>query len=1342
MKKLSTNFKIKIVTVIVALLIVFANFSLSLPIIDNPNQYSGDAKYNVLKSSSSADNFEYSWDLSWGGIYDDYGQEVATDSQNMVYLVGSTDLTGSDNCDIIISKYDVNGQEEWVKTWGGSNDDKGYDIYIDASDNVYIIGITKSLGDTNGDLIIIKYDILGNEIWNKTWGGNQYELGLYIVEDAFGNFYVAGQTKSFGDLDGDICLIKYDNIFEEQWNVTWGGNEPDIAYKVGIDSNNYIYVVGHSDSVDSHAGYSDVVLLKYDQDGNYQWERTWGTSYDQRGMGLALDSNDNIYITGYSFGHPASSGKGFLLKYDSSGTYQWERIWGVNGQYGNYFYRIIIDNKDDLYISGCTKTYGIPDNYDALLLNYDTSGNQNWYKIWSGSGFDATPGICMDSQSNIYISGYSDTDSAGGYDALLIKYKNTLSLEITIHSPDFDDFYGSSAPTYWVTINGEYDAVWYTLDNGVTNITASGLNEIIDQTEWDKVADGIVNLRFYLNNSLGNLAYSDVNFTKDTVAPIITINSPIDYEKFGKISPSYYISIVEPYLDTMWYTIDGGVTNISADLPLIIPLTGTIDQIEWDKLGNGTVSIDFYADDESMNVGFAQVIIEKEATPPIITIISPSENYLFYTITPTFEVAIQEIDLNTTWYTLDDGLTNYIFTGLTGSIDQTEWDKYGNGTVTIKFYANDTYGYENFTQVTIRKDITPPTILINSPTPGAAFSAVAPAYDITVIDFQLDSMWYTIDGGITNISMSSSTGTIDQTEWDKKGEENVIIRFYGNDTLGNTEYSEVTIARDTITPAISINSPDPLELFGVLSPSYDLSIVESNLDSIWYTLDGGGTNITTSSLSGTIDQTEWNKLGNGTVTIQFYASDLAGHINTSQVLVLKDIIAPIITINSPNTADLFSNNVPSFSITIVESSLDSMWYTLDGGITNVSLSSLSGTIDQTEWDKLGNGTVTVQFYASDFAGNDGTSQILVYKDISAPVIFVNSPNTDEIFSSAAPTFDITVIDNQLDSMWYSIDGGVTLIPIVSTSGTIDQTEWDKNAGGNVYIRFYANDTLGNSGYLQERVIKDVLYGIDPVDLLTPSTFSELYGNFLNFSWTSLDLGFGAVNFTLQISNTSNFGHIVFQSEDITETPIVTNYSVPLSITTGQYYWRVQFTYKNYNGSWSDYFLFTFYINNYSPNLALEECTPTTGTRYTIFKITAIYYDLDNNAPFYIKILLNGISYFMEKVSPSDTDYINGCIYQYLTLLTPSTTAYTISFECSDGAFQYSTSTYQGPLVEPDSTPSTNQGEENLNSANTFAITMTFGITIGILIPPVAFAEKKVRKMKLGENFQRKSKRKK
>ena len=575
MKILSTNFKIKILIIAISVLIVFANFSLFLPIFDNSNQYSGDVKYNSLRSSSSADDFEYSWDSSWGGIYDDFGREVATDSQNKIYLVGWTDLTGSDNCAIIISKYDTKGQEEWVKIWGGINDDKGHDIYIDASDNIYVVGCTKSLGDTNGDIVIIKFDTMGNEIWNKTWGGTQYDTGTDIIEDTFGNFYVSGQTSSLGDVDGDALLIKFNNIFEEQWNVTWGGSELDIANKVELDSNNCPHVVGHSESLDPSPGESYVFLLKYNSSGDFEWERDWEVSYTQRGVGLALDSNDNIYITGYSFGHPASSGKGYLLKYDSSGTYQWEQIWGVDGQYGNYFYRIIIDSKDDLYISGCTKTYGIPNNYDAILLNYDTSGNQKWNKIWIGNGMDATPGICMDSFGNIYLAGQTDTDSVGGFDVLLIKYENILGLNITIISPE--------STTYTEPMSGYYPAT-YGFENDLDGIipqdwflgiatggTAQVVSELGGRKKVVQLVDTVTNGYPYLIQTFTSQTTGIIEFcvhkesgsTQIGVelrsAGIIATGIRIDYGNNGKFEAyqgSNYLEIAAgEYSDQTWFHI-------------------------------------------------------------------------------------------------------------------------------------------------------------------------------------------------------------------------------------------------------------------------------------------------------------------------------------------------------------------------------------------------------------------------------------------------------------------------------------------------------------------------------------------------------------------------------------------------------------------------------------------------------------------------------------------------------------------------------------------------------------------------------------------------------------------
>jgi len=1307
----------------------------SSPIGETPSAiYDGTDSRDTVAPQSADNPVTYEWNITWGlREFHDWGYGMVLDSSDNIYIVGTTENL-EDTYDMCLVKFNSSGVLQWYRTWGGDGIDRGFGIALDSSENIYIVGETRSFGAASSDMCLVKFDGSGVEQWYRTWGGSSFDNGYAIVLDSSDNIYITGRSVHNGYIK--VILVKYDSSGVEQWYRRWYSGGSNSGNGIALDSVENIYIVGKTEIPQ---GSSDMCLLKYDNSGGLQWSRTWGNSAGDYGESVAIDSSDNVYAVGNT-NIPGEYGTDIgLAKYDSSGVLQWYRTWGGNDY--DYALAITLDWYGDIFLAGYTYSFGAVMD-DMLLVKYSHSGVYQWNRTWGGSSGQCAYAIALDSSQNIYLVGSTNYYDGFGYvaDICMVKYKSDFTTtlpKIRIISPTPDEFFSNNAPDFQLSIfDASINTTWYTFDDGVTNITFSGLTGTIDQTEWDKKGDGDLNLRFYVNNTLGNSSYSEVTIKKDTTQPLITIDSPLEYELFGWLSPSFDLSVVELNISSMWYSLDGGSTNITSQ-----ELTGTINQNEWDKYGNGTVSINFYVKDEAENEGSVQVTIRKETIPPLITINSPNDNDLYHSIAPTFELAIQEPYLETTWYTLDDGVTPISFTGLTGNIDQSEWDKLGNGTVTIQFYANDTVGNEGMSQITIHKDIAAPIVYINYPIPGLVFSTLAPEFDISVVDSQLDSMWYTIDRGLTLIPIVSTTGTIDQTEWDKKGEELVEFWFYANDSLGNTAFSYRIIVKDTIQPIITINSPSLYDITGVWAPSFNLSIVEPNLDSVWYTLDNGVTNISTVSLSGTIDLAEWIKFGNETVTIRFYASDLAGHVGFSEVTVLKDIITPIITINSPNVGDLYTNIAPSFSISIEEPNLNLIWYTLDGGVTTISISSLTGVINQIEWDKLGNGTVTIQFYASDTVGNEGMSQITVYKDITAPLIVINSPTSDEIFSLVAPAFDITVVDNQFDSMWYTIDGGLTLIPMVSTSGTVDQSEWDKNGGGNIYIRFYANDTLGNSGYLEVRIIKDVLFGIDLVDLLTPSTFSELYSTNLDFSWTSLDLGFGVVNFTLQISDAIDFSNIFFEVDNIAETLIFTNFSGQIPIAQGQCYWRVRPTYRNNVGTWSDYFSFILNINNYAPSMTLIECTPTTGTRETIFRFTAMYYDLDDNPPLFINIILDGISYFMEKASPSDIDFTDGCIYQYLTLLTPSTTVYTISFECSDGAFQYSTSTYQGPLVEFDSTPSNNQGDYNIFSTDIFAIIMTLGITIGGIVPSIVFVEIKKRKIKSGEKTSIKMKKK-
>jgi len=294
-------------------------------------------------------------------------------------------------------------------------------------------------------------------------------------------------------------------------------------------------------------------------------------------------------------------------------------------------------------------------------------------------------------------------------------------------------------------------------------------------------------------------------------------------------------------------------------------------------LGNTTIQmpsdgqhqIQVFGNDSLGNIYESEVrYFDVDVNPVDISIISPTNNELFQSSAPSFEIYIDDPDLNSTWYSLDGGITNIPFTGFTGFFDQTEWNKVINGTVVIAFYANDSVNHISYESVTARKDILGPIITVNSPQDDDVIGINAPNYDLSIEEFHLDSMWYSLDYGVTVFPIFSLTGTLDQAEWDSKGGGTVPIRFYANDSLGHESFTDVLVAKDLIFPIITINSPDTGEVFGTTSPTYDISISESNLDSYWYTIDGGAINITISSLTGTISQAEWNKQGNGTITIE------------------------------------------------------------------------------------------------------------------------------------------------------------------------------------------------------------------------------------------------------------------------------------------------------------------------------------------------------------------------------------------------------------------------------------------------------------------------------------------
>jgi hypothetical protein len=208
----------------------------------------------------------------------------------------------------------------------------------------------------------------------------------------------------------------------------------------------------------------------------------------------------------------------------------------------------------------------------------------------------------------------------------------------------------------------------------------------------------------------------------------------------------------------------------------------------------------------------------------------------------------------------------------------------------------------------------------------------------------------------------------------------ITITFYVNDTSGNVNFDEIIVIKDTFSPMIIISSPTVSEIFGISAPDFIVEIKDPNLDSMWYTIDGGLNNITFTT-NETIDQNKWINLPDGPVNLIFYANDTLGHLSSSLIVIIKQ--TPILTIKiiSPIIDQLFGSDAPDFIIEVTGGNANTMWYTIDNGLTNTKFTS-NGTINQTLWDALPDGNVIIKFYANDTLGRIGSQEVTIVKRTS------------------------------------------------------------------------------------------------------------------------------------------------------------------------------------------------------------------------------------------------------------------------------------------------------------------------------------------------------------------------
>ncbi|MFH1129910.1 MAG: SBBP repeat-containing protein [Pseudomonadota bacterium] len=399
-----------------------------------------------------------SWILSAGGSSYDYGYSIAIDASNNAYVTGYFEnqanfgtprLTSKGYKDIFIAKVLPSGQFDWAVSAGGSSDESGNSIAIDTSGNAYVTGVfwdETTFGSTTltskgwQDIFIAKVLPSGQFDWAVSAGWSDYDYAYGITVDSSSNAYITGNYSyhaTFGSTTltsngkDDIFIAKILPSGQFAWALSAGGSMFDNGCSIAIDTNDNAYVTGYfwgqaafgSTTLTSQGDY-DMFVAKVLPSGQFDWAVSASGGGWVIGEGIATDTSNNAYVTGYFwgqaiFGSTTLTSNGvediFVAKVLPSGQFDWAvSAGGLNMDYGR---GIAIDTSDNAYVTGefrgqaifgstTLTSNGVEDIFVAKVL---PSGQFDWAVSAGGSKVDVGRSIAIDTSNNAYVTGmFSD----------------------------------------------------------------------------------------------------------------------------------------------------------------------------------------------------------------------------------------------------------------------------------------------------------------------------------------------------------------------------------------------------------------------------------------------------------------------------------------------------------------------------------------------------------------------------------------------------------------------------------------------------------------------------------------------------------------------------------------------------------------------------------------------------------------------------------------------------------------------------------------------------------------------------------------------------------------------
>ena len=397
--------------------------------------------------------FDFSWTINNNDDFSAYVLYEST-SENMLgkseiaRISDQDDTNHSIIVDIIapIKYYQVIVEDQWgfqsgsniqlgkmpftfIKTFGGSQSDRGYSVQQTLDGGFIIAGSTSSYGAGGSDVWLLKTDAQGNYSWAKTFGGVENDKGNAVYQTSDGGYIVTGYTKSYGNGNMDVWLIKTDGNGTSCGNYSEDGNCYESSTKwtsafgtSGNDYGNAVHEVADGGYIltGKSGRFPSILLIKTDTDGNQEWENIYGGSGSDWGFYLEQIQDSGILFVGkeVSNGNTDLS----LIKVDLDGNVEWHSVFGGTEADAGYHFNSTSDG--GFILTGSTQSYGNGQWDDLWLIKSSVGGSMEWQTTYGNNYSEQGHYVKQNANGGYMISGFTESIGQGLYDIWLIGTDN------------------------------------------------------------------------------------------------------------------------------------------------------------------------------------------------------------------------------------------------------------------------------------------------------------------------------------------------------------------------------------------------------------------------------------------------------------------------------------------------------------------------------------------------------------------------------------------------------------------------------------------------------------------------------------------------------------------------------------------------------------------------------------------------------------------------------------------------------------------------------------------------------------------------------------------------------